>query len=253
MKDLINAKLERIRKSQKLTRKGLEKISGFKERTIGAYERGENYPSNEYIEFMCLFFGYIEDYFKKDRNAELDPVVNIILMYQSIFNYDDKKMAELLNISLDEFKNKFNINLSEIDTRYIEYEPKERFIIAENLGIKPSLLHGRLDEDKNKIIYKLNLPIYDDNKKKIDESIRDIVEREIKAETKGINLTREYYASIIKQRNQPEIITPDTQKEAIPDKYKEILELLPYASDSFTQNLKNKLLELKKAQQIEDL
>ena len=239
MKDLINMKLERVRKEHKLTRKALEEISGFKERTIGAYERGENYPSNEYIEFMCLFFGYIEDYFKKDRYAELDPTVNIILMYQSIFNYDDKKMAELLNISLDEFKNKFNINLSKIDNRYVEYEQKERFIIAENLGIKPSILYGRLDEDKNKIINKLNLPIYDDNKKKINEAIRDIIEREIKAETKGIDLTPQYYASIIKQRNQPEIITPDTQKEAIPDKYKEILELLPYAPVLSWQNIEH--------------
>lgn len=282
MKNLINTRLEIVRKEHKLTRKGLEEISGFKERTIGSYERGENTPSKEYIEFMCLFFGYIENYFKNDKFGKLDKIINIILMYQSIFNYDNKKMSELLNISLDKYINNFNLNIREKnhissygDDSYINFTPNERFTIAENLGIKPSLLYGKLEDERKSIIKDLekveyqkilkNEPkkthheimselMFNDNFTKAkNEALKELIERENKAEKNGINLTHEYYAEIIKQRNNPDIVTPNTQKETIPDKYKDIIELLPYASDSFIENLKKKLISLKEAQQLEDL
>ena len=62
MKDLINIRLEDIRKEHKLTRKALEEISGFKARNIENYERGISKPSNEYIEFISLYFGYKKEY-----------------------------------------------------------------------------------------------------------------------------------------------------------------------------------------------
>jgi len=45
-----------IRKSKKLTRKELSDISGFKERTIASYERGEREPTKEYINFIESYF-----------------------------------------------------------------------------------------------------------------------------------------------------------------------------------------------------
>lgn len=237
MKDLINIKLEEIRKEHKLSRKGLEEISGFKARTIESYERGQNPPSKEYIEFICLFFGYSIDFINVKNTTILNDFKRVINIFQSIFNYDDKKMSELLNISIEDYKNKYNYLTCE---HTLNKKLDENFLILEKLNIKPSCMGLTLNEMELKKIF-------------FSVEIKNLENRFLTLETNGINISKEYYASIIKQRNQPEIITPDTQKEAIPNKYKEILELLPYASDNFLQNLKNKLLEMKKAQQLEDL
>ena len=284
MKDLINIRLEEIRRKNKLSRKDIEEISGFNNLTIGGYERGNRTPSKEYIEFISLFFGYKKEYIegKEVAQKELNEEIATIFRYQRIFNYDDEKIADLLSIDIEDYKEMIKI-LYDMKERHenLEIENKEHLSIFESLpfykvklkqikyyfdvyiyfalmfNIKLQCFSGQFsnnlylffDENKGKklkdkgynsfitfLIY--DMPIYEQLSKNYDS---------------GLDITPDYYASIIKQRNQPEIITPDTQKESIPDKYKEILELLPYASDSFTQNLKNKLLELKKAQQIEDL
>ena len=246
MKDLINIRLEEIRRENKLSRKDIEEISGFNHLTIGGYERGNRTPSKEYIEFISLYFGYKKEYIEgKSEDKFLDYSIKILLMYQKIFNYDDKKMANLLNISIQDYYNILK-NCETTNELIVKFSSSLKISI-------PSFLNGRINESKmeNSIVEL----IYEDiqgYKKSIVISF-DIFKKYFNANDNIIAITPDYYASIIKQRNQPEIITPDTQKESIPDKYKEILELLPYASDSFTQNLKNKLLELKKAQQIEDL
>lgn len=284
MNKKINEILTTIRKEHKLTRPDIERIAGFKVSTIESYERGSRKPSIEYIEFISLYFGYKKEYIegKEVTQKELNEEIATIFRYQRIFNYDDEKMADLLSIDIEDYKEMIKV-LYDIKERHenLEIENKEHLSIFENLpfhkvrlkqikyyfdvyiyfalvfNIKLQCFSGQFsnnlylffDENKGKkvkdkgyntfitfLIY--DMPIYEQLSKNYDI---------------GLDITPEYYAQIIKQRNQPEIITPDTQKESIPDKYKEILELLPYASDSFTQNLKNKLLELKKAQQIEDL
>lgn len=285
MKDLINIRLEEIRKEHKLSRKGLEEISGFKARTIESYERGQNPPSIEYIEFISLYFGYKKEYIegKEVTQKELNEEIATIFMYQKIFNYDDEKMADLLSIDIEDYKEIIKI-LYEINGRHenLKIENQEHLTIFENLPyhkVRLKMIYRYYDiYIYFALMLNINLKcfsgqfdnnlyfIFEDNKnnRRIkDRGLNDFItfimydlpiyEQLSKNYDNGLDITTKYYASIIKQRNQPEIITPDTQKESIPDKYKEILELLPYASDSFTQNLKNKLLELKKAQQIEDL
>lgn len=285
MKDLINIRLEEIRKEHKLSRKGLEEISGFKARTIESYERGQNPPSIEYIEFISLYFGYKKEYIegKEVTQKELNEEIATIFMYQKIFNYDDEKMADLLSIDIEDYKEIIKI-LYEINGRHenLKIENQEHLTIFENLPyhkVRLKMIYRYYDiYIYFALMLNINLKcfsgqfdnnlyfIFEDNKNNRqikDRGLNDFItfimydlpiyEQLSKNYDNGLDITTKYYASIIKQRNQPEIITPDTQKEAIPDKYKEILELLPYASDSFTQNLKNKLLELKKAQQIEDL
>ena len=61
MKKLINKTIEKIRKDNKLSRRELAELSGFKERTILSYERGENQISSEYLKFICLYFGFCSD------------------------------------------------------------------------------------------------------------------------------------------------------------------------------------------------
>lgn len=246
MNKKINEILTTIRKEHKLTRPDIERIAGFKVSTIESYERGSRKPSIEYIEFISLYFGYKKEYIEgKSEDKFLDYGIKTLLMYQSIYNYDYKKMAELLAISLKDYlellkKNDLKSN--------IDFLVKISTILEINLS---SLLEADFRETTFDSDTGIVENIYFD---KLDNKIIITIQKEVYYKIiNGKDITHDYYASIIKQRNQPEIITPDTQKESIPDKYKEILELLPYASDSFTQNLKNKLLELKKAQQIEDL
>lgn len=279
MQNSIGNRLEEIRKEHKLSRKGLEEISGFKARTIESYEKGQNQPSREYIEFISLYFGYTEDYIKgliadeliediiiynketfdisnddinisdilsnennhfyfTDINVTLDETVRILKMYQSIYNYNNIKMAEILEISPNDYENTIKNNYSFFDF----YEPLE---LALKLNIKPISFGSFL----------IRLAVLNTEDKEHYEKLKDKCETiEIKQFlTNPLYVNPSYYASIIKQRNSPEIVTPNTQKELIPDKYKEILELLPFAPDSFTQNLKDKLLEMKKAQKLEDL
>ena len=104
MNKKINEILTTIRKEHKLTRPDIERIAGFKVSTIESYERGSRKPSIEYIEFISLYFGYKKEYIEgKSEDKFLDYGIKTLLMYQSIYNYDDKKMAELLAISLKDY------------------------------------------------------------------------------------------------------------------------------------------------------
>lgn len=271
MKKLINEIITDIRKRHKLSRKGLENLSGFKERTIIGYERGEREVSDKYIEFMSLYFGYYEDYIRaiSFKSNSIDGALRTLLMYQSIYDYNDTKMSSLLsdyNIKFDELKedlksgNFHKKNESNVDL----------FIIAEILKIKPSLMHGNLEKLKSYRLENVKKEKYQELKKEqpsedyitlissiyINDSerkelLKDIVNRENIAEKNGINITPEYYASIIKKRNQPkENYTPSTALNEIPSKYKEIVELLPFAPDSFIDTLTDKLRTLKETQQL---
>lgn len=270
MDKLINEVITDIRKKHKLSRKGLENLSGFKERTIIGYERGERKPPKKYIEFMSLYFNYKTEYVEAisfdDKN--IDTVLRTLLIYQSINNYDDNKMSELLA------DYRFNYKELKEDLKTSRYHRKSDsnenfFIIAEILKIKPSNIYGNLESHKMMRLKKEKLDkfhkiaddnpnmnhdeinhlsfVSDDERKKL---FKDIVERENLAEKNGIDITPTYYASIIKKRNQPKSYTPMTELNEIPQKYKEILELLPSAPDSFIATLTEKLKTLKEAQQL---
>jgi transcriptional regulator with XRE-family HTH domain len=258
MKNLINTRLEEIRKEHKLSRKALEEISGFKARTIESYERGQNPPSKEYLEFISLYFGYKKEYIEgKSENKFLDYVIRVLLMYQKIFNYDDKKMCEKLIIEENKYKDFYEFDFEKIeDFKRFDFI----FDFAFKCNIKlisffPELLKKDILEESNKTLTK-DINFENTVKKSFyyqkigAEMLIEFIETN---DINGIEIHPRLYAEYIKLRNTPLEITPDTQKESIPDKYKEILELLPYASDNFLHNLEKKLLELKKAQQIEDL
>ncbi len=238
MEKLINQRLEDIRKKHKLTRKCLEFISGFKERTIGSYERGEREVSKEYIEFISLYFGYTEDYIRGQKGGVIDNVVRIVKMYQSIYNYSDIKMSKILHIDIEDYKTNFNTKFYNSESiGYIEYKSNYTFKVLEKLNIKPSSVDLFLYHIQSKEVF-------------FDNKIKNLKNRYNALETKGIEISPSYYASIIKQRNNPQTVTPNTQKETIPNKYKEILELLPYAPDSFIKTLKEKLETMKKVQEL---
>lgn len=239
MQKLINEVIADIRKKHKLSRKGLENLSGFKERTIIAYERGEREVSKEYIEFMSLYFGYTEDYVRGKGIFLLSDFLQIVNIYQSIYDYDDEKMSKLLNISINEYQESFNFtSKAKYDHIYCNNRTNEVFIILEKLNIKPS---------------SMKLFLYNIQKNEIhrDSKILNLDDRYNKLELNGINITPEYYANIIKKRNEPkENYTPISEVNKLPEKYKEIIELLPFAPDSFIDTLIEKLKTLKEAQKL---
>ena len=70
MNQKIGKLLVEVRKQKKLTRKKISELSGFNERTIASYERGERTLSEEYINF-------IEDYFNIDIKEIIEDRVHL--------------------------------------------------------------------------------------------------------------------------------------------------------------------------------
>lgn len=246
MNKKINEILINIRKDNKLTRKGLENLSGFKASTIESYERGTRKPSKEYIEFISLYFGYKKDYISgqidKDINKngwdiDLDLGVKVLLMYQAIYNYTNKQMSEKIGITLNEYDEILKDDF--IHDSITSY----KFNISEKLNIRPSCFwidnNEYFEKDIKKELEIDDINILFEYKKRLSE-----------LEVNGLAISKEYYASIIKQRNTPQIVTPNTQNNSIPDKYKEVLELLPYAPDSFIETIIQKLKTMKESQTL---
>lgn len=258
MKELIKQKITNIRKKYKLTRKELEAISGFKERNISAYERGEVNPSIDYINFISLYFGYTKESILSDSSelAPLDKAVRILLMYQSIFNYDDEKMADLLGLLGGCDKETaigvlYSNYLNENNALSIKV-PAVTLRIAKNLNIKFSLLSDYSLADL--------ADSYADSVKRrhiSHKAFYELIERDFKVkdeikelENNGLDITPDYYASIIKKRNNPETITPLSTLADIPEKHKELLALLPVAPDSFVDEIIKKLKAMQDLQRI---
>jgi len=240
MGNLTNEILLNIRKNHKLSRNGLESISGFKARTIESYERAESKPSKEYIEFISLYFGIPDAYIRGESEIiKLDEALQQVLMYQSIYNYDDEKMAEILGIVLVEIYEQFKVK-----NKIYHPDFKDNILlklnIAENLQIKSSKFWITKE-------YFLK-----DTTGEFNNDLLNVLEEKYNlAEQNGIDITPEYYASIIKKRNQPETTyTPISKLSEIPEKFKEILELLPFAPDSFIDTLTDKLKAMRDAQKL---
>jgi len=248
MNKLINEVITDIRKKHKLSRKGLESVSGFKERTIGSYERGESRVSEEYIEFMSLYFGYTEDYIHDVSSSLLDDGIRTILMYKSIYNYDNEKMSELLGFDLTDYVDfvKKN-NLSRDNIHFILHLAIKLNINFYNLGKKLPHQVQKLKKGIFNNYLNSNMAKYFSEY----ENINDFENRLNENLSSGLEITPEYYANIIKKRNQPkENYTPISEANELPDKYKEIIELLPFAPDSFIDTLIEKLKTLKETQQL---
>lgn len=269
MKTLVSEKLEKIRKERKLSRRGLHDISGFKEPTIVSYEKGINQPSNEYLDFVSLYFGYTKDSILDDKTPKLekmDKIVNTLLMYQSIFNYTDDKMQKLLKGALfvtdmdnfDEKENRYKMK----QISYNDFKKYGRISdradniirIAKALNVTYDCLSEfRLIDDIQAVTddegyqkYSHYKSFYDD----IKESMQFKGEIDL-LNASGLNITPEYYANIIKKRNNPETITPLNTLENIPPKHQELLSLLRFAPDSFTDEIIAKLKAMQKLQNLQ--
>ena len=267
---LTNEILLNIRKTHKLSRKGLENLSGFKERTIISYERGERQPSDNYIKFMGLYFNVNLDYIKGliKNNQKMTTTKRTLLMYKDIYGYDDNKMIELMEVSQEEY-----LELMK-DDKGSYSSPKEMtteykiliLSISEKLNIRPSCLgfHRKniieLQNLEDSIKYleitetqaieeKINK--LKDKYEKHNNFAKPLNERLQNIENNGLNLDREYYAKAIKNRNlAKENYTPTNEHQKIDKRYQVILDLLPYASDTFLEDITTKLKAMKDIQKL---
>ena len=254
-------KLFEIRKNSKLSRRKLSDLSGFKEPTIVGYEKGLRKPSEEYIRFISLYFNVLEEYIKglNEQKEEYTPLKRVFLMYQDIYSYSDSEMANLLD-----FKN--NTEMYQKLLKEDVYNVKNRGICVileslEYLNIKPSCVGLTLPsiEPKEPNLERLEKKL---DKNAIDEHLKQNQEyfeerkalfdkRIVILEKKGINLNVEYYAENIKRRNlAKKNYTPPKEVKELPKKYQAIVDLFPYASDKFLNDIYSRLKTMKEIQSI---
>jgi len=235
----INEKLLEIRKNHKLSRKGLSNLSGFKERTILSYERGENKPSDRYIRFISLYFNVSEDFIigRQEMKLALSSAKRVILMYQDIYSYDDVGMMEIFhdkNFDFVELLKDFSYKRSPNILEIIE--------ISEILNIKPSSFELKKFSEE---LRKFHLLF--DAKEEHEKFLKRIQNQE----EKGVLLNSDYYVEMIKKRNlAKDNYIPIDNPIKLEEKYQKVCDLLPYASDRFLEDIYNKLKALKELQTL---
>jgi len=175
--------LMEIRKENKLTRKALSELSGFKEITIASYEKNLRRPSKEYIRFMSLYFHVHEDYINglSINDVLINTYYRVFEMYKEIYPQNASKVDEV-------FK-KYDVDYSNIGL----------FILCENSTCINYLI---------KIIHELNISFLSFSW--LCENLENkIAQNEIKNIPDGaILINKEFYLSVIKKRNEPNIFIP---------------------------------------------
>lgn len=98
MEELKN-KLETMRKEAKLSRHKLAEISGFNEHTIKAYETTDTPPSNEYIRFCSIYFGYEIISIKATENEliKMRPAEQTLRIFGAISKYSNYQILSLID------------------------------------------------------------------------------------------------------------------------------------------------------------
>ena len=70
-------------------------------------------------------------------------------------------------------------------------------------------------------------------------------------EKNGLNLNKDYYAEMIKSRNlAKDNYTPINEPQKLEEKYQKVIDLLPYASDKFLEDIYRKLKSMKDIQSL---
>lgn len=232
----INEFLISIRKKRSLTRKALENLSGFKERTIGSYERGERTPSDDYLLFMSLYFNIELECFNDNGIYEEKsmPIHKLTIeRYRYIYQYSDEQILKLIKYE-DKALYLKNLNCSGLYINLLNF----LIDISNKLLIKPSSLGFKIIEDR--IIFQKKIispnPVFSD----IDSDV--LIKNE--NDDKFKNISEKYYLAVLNKRNNPEkIFVPLDQDKEINKEVQEVLELLNYAPKDFVSKL---LVQLKK-------
>jgi transcriptional regulator with XRE-family HTH domain len=220
MSKFTNEILIDIRTSNKFTRKELYNLSGFKERTILSYERSERIPSKEYIRFMSLYFNVSEDYINgvSEDKKPLSDLYRVFEMYKDIYPQNASKVNEVFEkhgISYD------NCTLEALPMAFLEkkyekilysfLEIIKEFNIDFNSFSAFDVIREN-GEDMRDYLYKIwSSEQIETFEKGLDEAnevkfshYRNAKEYYEKTKDKNaILINKEFYASVIKKRNEP--------------------------------------------------
>ena len=228
-----------IRKDNKLSRKKLSDLSGFKEPTIVSYEKGLRRVSDKYITFISLYFNVSEDFIRGNIEMKLvyDPLKRVLLMYKDIYNFNDDGMIEIFHDKnldyveiLKSFYYKSSLNII------------EKLEISEILNIKPSSFGWNKSSNEYN---KWNMFF---NSKDEHKQFMKLV---LIQEEKGILLDENYYADMIKKRNlAKDNYVPIQEPQKLEEKYQKVIDLLPYSSDKFLEDIYKKLKAMKDIQTL---
>lgn len=136
----IYESLQKIREEQKISRKDMEKFSGFAINSIANYEKGRRPISDKYRKVSSLVFGLSDDFFFEEDIADLNDYKYSLFSralgrYQLLTNMTDTALAKLLNVFIEtlDFLKKFKGKSSFQIEDFMEYL---RYI--EVLHVKPS-------------------------------------------------------------------------------------------------------------------
>lgn len=124
----IGKRIMELRKKHKMTRKALSNLTGIKERSIAAYERGENRPSAEFIEALSAHFGINPTLILRGDYESPSKFTAFLRKYKFVKKIAHNKLSELLGIDIDTLE-KWLINHRP--------EPDEILLVSEKLHIKP--------------------------------------------------------------------------------------------------------------------
>jgi transcriptional regulator with XRE-family HTH domain len=194
MSKFIHEILTEIRKENRYTRKALSGLSGFKEQTILNYERNTRKPSNEYIKFMSLYFDVSLDYINgvSDENKPLNELYRVFEMYKEIYPQNASKVDELIKEYDIKYYGDERCNMSGIDFINITMKLNISF-----LSFNTSLENEATSDYWYQFRKKYSLLRETDNV----DSANGIADN-------GIVISKEFYLSVIKKRNEPNIYIP---------------------------------------------
>lgn len=124
----IGKRIMELRKKHKMTRKALSNLTGIKERSIAAYERGENRPSAEFIEALSAHFGINPTLILKGDFERISNFTAFLRKYKFIKKLDSNELSKLLDI-----------NIHTLEEWLVNYRPnpEEILLVSEKLHVRP--------------------------------------------------------------------------------------------------------------------
>jgi len=263
MSKFIHEILMNIRKENKYTRKALSFLSGFNENTILAYERNMRKPSKEYIKFMSLYFDVREDYINgiSEDKKPLNDLYRVFEMYKEIYPQNASKVNEVFEKHGLEYNNMGNIAMASITKTYenLLYDFLE--IIKElNIDFNSFYIFDFMDEQREEIelsmfkLFNIKATIDKDKLKLLRSEYEQIKKNYHNSKDKNaILINKEFYASVIKKRNQPkDIYIPlDENTKDFNPKYYEIEQIqnkINLKMQELQEDIKDKMKEIKQLQ-----
>lgn len=216
-------RITKLRKKSGLSRKAIAQKSGFAERTIAAYERGERKPTLKYLGFLSLEYGIPIDFLQNGTGpTRINPISHALV-----------KITHIHKIALSDIALKINVEASKIENmahdpiKYADY----RLIIkiCEDFDIKPSEFGLARAFNGNFLGLTRFLPEDERDSTVIDGGI-----------------FQEFRNEYIRLEHEGNSLDIDGESDPNSDLAQEVVDLLQYASPKYLLEIRSKLEQFKK-------